>query len=195
MSSDRDLRVLKTRSLIRGAFVKMINKKGFKNTTVNDISNSAMINRSTFYLHYTDKYDLLTKTVNEAINNILQSIEPEKHIVDGKPDYNMFLNNLSHILKIVEKDTELYSIILNDKESLGISRMFECALKKKLDECFPIQLSISRDLCLELIPAIYLTAIRWWLNNGMKYSSTFLANELVKFFEYGSHNILNVKQI
>jgi Transcriptional regulator len=169
----------------------MINEKGFKNTTVNDISDNAMINRSTFYLHYTDKYDLLAKTVNEAIDNILQSIEPEKHIVNGKPDYDMFLNNLCYILKVVEKNAKLYSIILNDKESLGISRMFEYALKKKLDECFPMQLSISRELCLELAPAIYSATIRWWLNNGMKYSSAFLANELVKFFEYGTNNILN----
>ena len=188
MSNDRDLRVLKTRSLIRDAFIKMINKKGFKNTTVNDIAESAMINRSTFYLHYTDKYDLLEKTVNEAIDRILQLVEPEKHIVNGKPDFNMFLNNLSYILKTIEKDAEIYSIILNDKESLGISRIFECALKEKLDKCLPMQLSISRDLCLELAPAIYCSAIRWWLNNDMKYSSTFLANELVKFFEYGSSN-------
>lgn len=191
MSSDHDLRVLKTRSLIRSAFVMMIKEKGFKNITVNDISDTAMINRSTFYLHYADKYDLLSRIVDEAINNILQAIEPEKHITDGKPDYDMFLNNLSYILKIVEKDAELYSIILNDKESLGISRMCECALKKKLDESLPLQLSISRDLCLELAPAIYLAAIRWWLNNDMKYSSTFLANELVKLFEYGLHNFLN----
>lgn len=191
MSSDRDLRVLKTRSLIRGAFIKMINKKGFKNITVNDIADTAMINRSTFYLHYTDKYDLLEKTVNDAIDNILQLVQPEKHIVKGKPDFDMFSNNLSDILKVVEKDAELYSIILNDKESIGISRMFECALKEKLDKCFPMQLSISRDLCLELAPAIYSSAIRWWLNNDMKYSSTFLANQLVKFFEYGAHIILS----
>ena len=150
-----------------------------------------MINRSTFYLHYTDKYDLLEKTVNEAIDNILQVVEPEKHIVNGEPDYNLFLDNLSYILKIVEKDAELYAIILNDREALGISRKFEYALKEKLNESFPTQLAISRDLYLELAPAIYSAAIRWWLNNGMKYSATFLASELVKFFEYGSRNILS----
>lgn len=50
MSSDHDLRVIKTRRLIKDAFVKLSGEKGFKNITVNDISDKAMINRSTFYL-------------------------------------------------------------------------------------------------------------------------------------------------
>lgn len=191
MPSDRDLRVIKTRSLIRDAFIKLMDEKGFKNITVNDIADGGMINRSTFYLHYTDKFDLLQKTVDEAIQNILLLVEPQVHIVNGEIDYDSVLQNLSYILKALEKDALLYRIILNDKETLGISRKFENALKDKLDTCFPMQLSISRDLCLELISSLYVSAIRWWLNNDMKYSPSFLAKELVKFFEYGAQNILN----
>lgn len=190
MSSERDLRVIKTRSLIRDAFVKLMDEKKFRNITVNDIAESAMINRSTFYLHYTDKYDLLQKTVDEAIENILRSVEPQEHIVNGEPDYESFLKNLRDILKTLENDALLYKIILNDNEMLGSSRRFENALKDKLDTCFPIQLSISRDLCLELVSSLYVSAIRWWLNNDMKYSSSFLAKELVEFFKSGSNVVL-----
>ena len=190
MSSERDLRVIKTRSLIRDAFVKLMDEKKFRNITVNDIAESAMINRSTFYLHYTDKYDLLQKTVDEAIENILRSVEPQEHIVNGEPDYESFLKNLRDILKTQENDALLYKIILNDNEMLGSSRRFENALKDKLDTCFPIQLSISRDLCLELVSSLYVSAIRWWLNNDMKYSSSFLAKELVEFFKSGSNVVL-----
>jgi AcrR family transcriptional regulator len=167
-----------------------MDEKGFKNITINDIADGAIINRSTFYLHYTDKYDLLQKTVAEAIKNILWLVEPQAHVVNEKLDYESFLQNLSDILKTVEKDALLYRIILNDKETLGISRKFENALKDKLDVCFPMRLSISRDLCLELVPSIYVSAIRWWLNNDMKYSPSFLAKELVKFFKSGSQDIL-----
>lgn len=183
------MRVIKTRSLIRDAFVKLLDEKRFRNITINDIADSAMINRSTFYLHYTDKYDLLEKTLDEAIQNILRLVEPKAHIVDGKPDYESFLQNLSLILKMLEKDALLYRIILNDKETLGTSRKFENALINKLDASFPMQLSISRDLCLELVSSLYVSAIRWWLNNDMKYSPSFLAKELVKFFKLGSLDI------
>ncbi len=194
MSSNRDLRVIRTRSLIRDAFIRLMDEKGFRNITVNDIADGAMINRSTFYLHYTDKYELLQKTVDEAIETIIGSVEPQAHLLNGKPDYESFLQNLSMILKIFEKDAPLYKIILNDKEALGISRKLENSLKNKLESCFPLQFSISRDLCVELVSSLYVSTIRWWLNNDMKYSPSFLAKELVKFFESVSHDIIKQNQ-
>lgn len=194
MSSDRDLRVIKTCRLIRDAFVKLVDEKGFRNITVNDISDKAMINRSTFYLHYADKFDLLQKIVDEAIQNILCLIEPQAHIVKGNLDYEGFFNNLSGIMKTVEGDAVLYKFILNDKEMLGISRKCENALLEKLDTCFPKQLSITRDLCLELISSLYVSVIRWWLNNDMKYSPSFLAQELVEFFKSGANGLLKQPQ-
>lgn len=133
MSSDRDLRVIKTRYLIKNAFATLINEKGFINITVNDIADNAMINRSTFYLHYADKFDLLQKTIDEAIKKILSSVEPQTHIINGNVDYESFLKNLSDILKTLEENSLIYKFILNDKETLGISRKFENALKSKLD--------------------------------------------------------------
>jgi len=88
------------------------------------------------------------------------------------------------------KDALLYKIILNDKETLGISRKLENALKDKLDADIPIQLSLSRDLFLEVVSSLYVSAIRWWLNNDMKYSPSFLAEELVKLFKSLSRDIL-----
>ena len=166
-----------------------MDEKGFNNITVNDIADCAMINRSTFYLHYTDKYDLLQKTVDKAIQNILLLVEPQAHVINGEPDYNIFMQNLKLILKVIEKDARLYKIILNDRETLGISRKFEYALKDKLASCFPIQLSISTSLWIELIPSIYIATIRWWLNSEMKYSPDFLAKELVKFSKSGSSDL------
>lgn len=55
MVKQTDLRILKTNDAIKHAFLKLIKAKGFSNTTINDIANAAKINRSTFYLHFTDK--------------------------------------------------------------------------------------------------------------------------------------------
>lgn len=185
MSIENDLRIIKTRKLIRDAFVKLIDIKGFDAITINNIADMAMINRSTFYLHYTDKYDLLQQTMEEAIQNILQLVAPEAHIIDGKLEYDSFVQNISSILKTVENDALLYKIILNDKEMSGISKKFENALIEKLDICFPDHILISRDLFLQLITSLYMSAIRWWLNNDMKYSTNFIAEQLVKLLVAG----------
>lgn len=53
-----DLRIRRTKRLIQTAFIELVNQIGFKQVTVTKIATTAMINRQTFYHHYTDKYDL-----------------------------------------------------------------------------------------------------------------------------------------
>lgn len=185
MSNENDLRIIKTRRLIRDAFVELLEIKGVNGITISDIADRAMINRSTFYLHYTDKYDLLQQTMEEAMQNILQLVAPETHIIDGKLEYDSFIQNISSILKAVERDAMLYKVILNDKEMSGITKKFENALIDKLDICFPDHILISRDLFLEMITSLYMSAIKWWLNNDMKYSPNFMAEQLVKLLVAG----------
>jgi AcrR family transcriptional regulator len=185
MSKENDLRIIKTHKLIREAFIKLIDIKGFKKITVNDIADFAMINRSTFYLHYSDKYDLLQQTTEEAIQKIMRLIDPKEHIIDGKLDYGSFVHNINHILTTIEKDALLYKIILNDKEMLGVNEKLENDLYKKLGSSFAGHILISQDLFLELLISQYVSAIRWWLNNDMKYSSHFMAEQLVKIITAG----------
>ena len=57
MSQDR--RVRKTQTAIKDALISLLNKKSFGDITIQEISDMADVNRSTFYTHYLDKYDLL----------------------------------------------------------------------------------------------------------------------------------------
>jgi AcrR family transcriptional regulator len=60
-----DLRVRRTRKLLTHALIEGTVEKGFAALTVRDITERAMVNRSTFYRHYLDKYDLLEQHLNE----------------------------------------------------------------------------------------------------------------------------------
>ena len=68
--SHTDQRVIHTRIAIRDAFVYLIAERGFEALSVTDITQQAEINRSTFYLHYRDKFDLLEQTELEVIRDI-----------------------------------------------------------------------------------------------------------------------------
>ena len=70
-----DLRVIKTKNLIKGAFIELVEEKGFDNVTIKDICNKALINRNTFYLHYYDKVDLLKKIADEVFFEQEKTIE------------------------------------------------------------------------------------------------------------------------
>ncbi len=65
-----DLRVLRTKGAIREALTELIEEKGFEAITVKDITTKANINRGTFYIHYQDKYDLMTKCQEEIMEEM-----------------------------------------------------------------------------------------------------------------------------
>lgn len=55
----KDLRVQKTLQSIDDAIIRLLKEKSFESITIKDISDEAMINRGTFYSHYSDKYELI----------------------------------------------------------------------------------------------------------------------------------------
>jgi len=62
-----DPRMLRTRQLIMDAFIDLSGQKEFRDITVKDITEEAMINRATFYYHFKDIYDLLDKALSEVL--------------------------------------------------------------------------------------------------------------------------------
>lgn len=67
MQQKTDLRVIKTQRAIRETFLNLMYDKGFEAITVQQILDGALINRSTFYAHYKDKYDLRTQIENDLL--------------------------------------------------------------------------------------------------------------------------------
>ncbi|WP_067937016.1 TetR/AcrR family transcriptional regulator [Alicyclobacillus kakegawensis] len=73
-----DLRVRRTRKLLQEAFLKLMAQKSFQAITVQDITALAMVNRSTFYDHFADKYELMEYAVSEQFRERLKSKLPDK---------------------------------------------------------------------------------------------------------------------
>ena len=49
--------------------------KTFENIKVSDICEEAMTNRSTFYDHFSDKYELLSSLLNDLKEQLIKSLE------------------------------------------------------------------------------------------------------------------------
>ena len=54
-----------------GALIALLENNEFAEITIMDICNKAGVNRSTFYAHYDNTYDLLKETYQGMINNFL----------------------------------------------------------------------------------------------------------------------------
>ncbi|MFC4565287.1 TetR/AcrR family transcriptional regulator [Nocardiopsis mangrovi] len=65
-----DLRVRRTRKLLREALVALVEESGYEPVTVRDIAERAMVNRATFYAHYDGKYDLLLDVIGRTFEPV-----------------------------------------------------------------------------------------------------------------------------
>ena len=61
MNVKNNQRFKETDDKIRQTFLKLLSEKGLSHTTVRDICTECSINRSSFYAHYEDIYDLLSR--------------------------------------------------------------------------------------------------------------------------------------
>mgnify|MGYP005799805211 FL=1 len=72
----KDRRTRLTKSLIRRVFTDLLAEKPLQRSTVREVCQRAGVNRSTFYAHYTDLYDLLTRHEEEMLEDFQQALAP-----------------------------------------------------------------------------------------------------------------------
>ena len=82
-----DLRVRKTKESIRRAFEEMICEMDYEQITVKELTDRAMINRKTFYLHY------------ETIDALLEELQQE--IVESFVSQNISYHSMDDIKRII----------------------------------------------------------------------------------------------
>lgn len=124
-----DLRVIKTKSLIKGAFIELVEEKGFDNVTVKDICSKALINRNTFYLHYFDKVDLLNKIASDVFSEQENTITFMSKDLSHQ-DIETLRLGLIKVLQVLHKEIEFYRVILLDSNMSGYIDKFALDLKK-----------------------------------------------------------------
>ena len=134
-----DLRMVKTRKQIRESFLILRQKFMPENIRVKDICQVAMINKTTFYNHYTDSAQLSNEIDDSAIDKIISSFIDRDKLFEDPRAYIVGLmkafENESNTIKIVFRGKfdifcaklesrlrEFYDNKVSDSESkLGIS--------------------------------------------------------------------------
>lgn len=79
-----DLRVIRTKRSIRKAFCEMITEMNYQEITVKELTQRAMINRNTFYLHYASIEALLDELRDEIADDIISMYVSYENIEDVK---------------------------------------------------------------------------------------------------------------
>ena len=157
-----DLRVRRTRKLLQQALIEGTVEKGFAALTVRDITRRAMVNRSTFYRHYLDKYDLLEQHLNE----IYEVLEEEGGIIgEGRHEGHI------ELCKQIQQFPDFYRVMLGAQADAFLSQRFRQQTQQRVfayfHQAFPEAASDPDtpplDLKFTTIASAGCSALGWWL--------------------------------
>ena len=189
MKEKTDLRVVKTKKVLYESLLELMKKKSFEEIKVSDICEKALINSSTFYSHYTDKYELFESYIENLKISLTKELEKNTNISTSKEYYlemlNLFLNHVS-----LEK--EAYRAIMQQNRNSIIMDMIYNAFNEDITKKIEKEEEKIKDkIPSNFIATFYLGAVlsvgMKWLTNENKYSK----KELLKYLDILIPNDLN----
>ena len=122
-----DLRIEKTERGIKNAFIELRSKKPLEKITVKELCESARINKSTFYAHYKDIYDLSEYLENDAITSLVADIpNPDLIITDPAAAARLLCTAFitqGHLFNILFPDDDRSCGVLTNKLEARIKEL------------------------------------------------------------------------
>lgn len=187
--NEGDRRVQRTRHLLQDAFVELVLEKGYANVTIQDILDRANVGRSTFYMHYRDKEDLLA-SLFDSLHGAF-----EQHAKLG-PQVNLPLI----IMQYVEQEHHLFKALLG-KKSAGthLNHMREFLLtstRKGMKTHSKTKLTAYQfEAVAQYMANAFLALLVWWIDNDLPCSVDELNNLMMRLMEPGLKDVLQIPSL
>ena len=143
--NQQDLRVIKTKENIENAFLELLRVKPLNKITVLELTRSARIHKSTFYLHYMDIPDLYTKLMQKTLSSPIAEADFFPCLFD---DPLRFLEEMS---KIVTDNLGKLKLILQDQNRyIPLDPLLDI-LRERIYGLGRIERSTANDVKLDMI--------------------------------------------
>lgn len=163
-----DLRISRTHKMIKGALLELMDEIGFEKITVQNLTSKAMISRTTFYLHYKDKYDLLDQIENELLEGFknLSGNLPKGEMVTVKGSDEKAFMLLIKIYEHVNENQQFFKLFMSNPS-------FHYKMNETLKQVIGIvikenRLKIPEHYAISFIIGFHTSIMTEWLNSGMK---------------------------
>ena len=164
----KDRRTRKTRQLLRDTLLTLLKEKRYEEISVQDIIARADVARSTFYVHYVDKDDLLTGSHGIFAENLGEQMlahAGESGSAFSSRTWFYHIQTQGDILKVIAKDSAME---LAMKTLHGI---IHDSVQKGMQAHAPIKnASVPLPLIVDYLTDTLMTLIKWWFKDGMRYT-------------------------
>jgi len=168
-----DHRVRLTKQLIRESLIELMREMPISRISVKKLCEAADINRSTFYAHYDNPYDLLSQIQKDTISELAEYLSHD--IISGQPELSIQV--LSKILEYAKENSELFKVLLSKNGDFTFqSDIMRLAQERTIDDLRKKNLGKRTTEYLQLfITTGAINVIEKWMQDGMPESTQEIA--------------------
>lgn len=169
------------------SFLRASEDKGVDAVTVSDIIQYAQINRSTFYRHYQDKYNLIDQLeariieeIDNANNDFKEFSTQGLKVEDIKDVANKFVYEF---LTVIEKNQPILKVMISSKGNIQFTIHLLNYFSKMVSNTTMSFISSLGDKDRRLMSAFYSSTafgvVVFWIHNFDEYSKDDIYNFLI----------------
>lgn len=163
MQKKVDRRVRKTKSQLRTGLARLMQEKGIGEITVKELVNEVDINRSTFYLHYSDIPALLREIEDDMMEEMERAVREHPIKEDSTSRF------IEDIFRVLNENREISRALIGPHGDLGFVRRIEKLLEENSSE-FLAQLFPERVQDMKYFYSYCLNGclgfVKTWLEDG-----------------------------
>lgn len=128
MAEYRDRRVRKTETQLVKGLTKLMKTKSIKDITVRELAEEVDINRSTFYLHYKDIYDMVEKIENNLVEKFLLSLD---ELSKSRITQSTLLEFLNDVYRTIYSNADIFTVLLSNNGDIGFHKKINEVIHQK----------------------------------------------------------------
>ena len=119
----KDRRIERTRQLLLQALFPLVQEKGFDEVTVQDIIDRANVGRSTFYLHFVDKEDLLVQAMDPFSADLKE--RQQRALRDGGASEQRAFAFSHELFSRADSHRDVFRTVVGNRSALILQRHFQ----------------------------------------------------------------------
>ena len=116
MKEDRKTRY--TRMVLQDSLIELMKEKPIAKITIKEICEKADVNRSTFYAHYTDQYNLLRKIENETFSWVKDAVIA----LIGKTDKQGTIKVLEGMCQYIVENSRHLQVLMSEQGDIDFQK-------------------------------------------------------------------------
>ena len=162
-----DKRVRRTHERLGSALIELIQEKPIDDVTVQEVLDRASVGRSTFYLHFRDKNDLILSELEKFLEMMSTALSIRK-------EESRRVVPVEELFAHIGKQKKIYRALadsgrLNDFFDLA-QGYFSRGIEQRLRESKGLAKLPQRELAARAVALAgsLLSLLRWWLDRGAK---------------------------